>query len=187
MFYSVVGVKKFYPCGGVLYYEGDVSSKVIVLVSGACKAYKVSRDSEIFLYSLNPGDVISDFGGIALSSVEFTADSEVMIYNIENLIFKHHTSPYIKVILEASIDRNLLLNKALNVGMVFDAVGKVADMLLSDVYLFNELKRKVVAERLNISSETLSRTLNRLLKSNFIEIVDSEVIVLDRDELLSFL
>jgi len=185
MFDGVVGVKKSYPCGGVLYYEGDVSSKVIVLVSGGCKAYKVSRDSEIFLYSLCPGAVISDLGGVALNSVEFTADSEVMIYESDALIDASISNA--ALLLGHSIERAKLLNKALNVGMVFDAAGKVADMLLSDVDLFNELKRKIVAERLNISSETLSRTLNRLLKSNFIEIVDSEVIVLDRDELLSFL
>ena len=185
MFESIDGVKKSYPLGSVLHYEGDALSSVVVLISGACKAYKVSRDSEIFLYSLDSGAIVSDFGGVALSSVEFTADSEVMIYDFDEVTAMGFSGAI--VMLSAAIERNLLLNKALNVGMVFDAVAKVAHFLLNDIDSFNSLKRCVVAERLNISSETLSRVLNKLQKTNAIKIVDKVVFVESEKELLSYL
>ena len=73
-------ILKSYSKGMLLHYEGDVSSKLYYLVSGSCKAYKVSRDSEVFLYELTGGCFISDFtldGACALSTVEFSSDSVV--------------------------------------------------------------------------------------------------------------
>jgi CRP/FNR family transcriptional regulator len=187
-----------YSKGTFFHYEGDVSTKLHFLVSGSCKAYKVSRDSEIFLYELGADSLISDFtmdGVCALSNVEFTADSVVLSVEFDSLKNNFSTS-----LLNAAIKRVALLNSCLDVGVVFDAVAKVAHFLLNDVDSFNSLKRCVVAERLNISSETLSRVLNKLQKTNTIEIVNIEtckmgvpntikkkVVVVDRNELLSFL
>lgn len=174
-----------YPKGMLFHYEGTESTRLHFLVSGSCKAYKVSRDSEIFLYELSADSLISDFtmdGVRALSNVEFTADSVVLSVDFDSV-----KNIFSEPLLNATIERNSLLNSCLDIGMVFDAGAKVAHFLLNDVDSFNSLKRCVVAERLNISSETLSRVLNKLQKTNAIKIVDKVVSIKSKENLLSLM
>lgn len=175
---------KNYSDGMLFYYEGDDSQDLHFLVSGSCKAFKTSRDSELFLYGLSAGSLISDFdmdGSLCLSSVEFTSDSVVLSITFEVAI---HLLPL--SLLNASVARNELLNTCLDVNLVYDAAAKVSHMIYSDLYFFNSHKRVQLAAMLNMSAETISRVINRLIKSGVLSGGHGSLSVVDETKLVSF-
>ncbi|WP_424565601.1 helix-turn-helix domain-containing protein [Sulfurimonas sp.] len=75
------------------------------------------------------------------------------------------------------------LDSLVNREFIFDAVQKVAQMLESDLEMFNKLKRHDISLILHIQPATLSRVLNRLKRNNIIDIIQGKVIILNKDEL----
>lgn len=71
------------------------------------------------------------------------------------------------------------LQSLVNRELVFDATAKVAYMLVSDLKMFNNLKRQDVSFMLHIQPETLSRVLKKLSRDNIIEIENQQVIIKD--------
>ena len=175
---------KSYSDGMLFYYEGDESTDLHFLVSGSCKAFKTSRDSEVFLYGLNSGSLISDFdmsSPLCLSSVEFTSDSVVLSITFDVAMRLLPLS-----LLNASVARNELLNTCLDVNLVYDAVAKVSHMVYADLDFFNSHKRVELAAMLNMSPETISRVINRLVKSGVLSSEYGSLSVDDEDKLVSF-
>ncbi len=164
-------VKK-YTKGSILYYEGDVLDGYLFLRSGSVKAFKYTSEHEVFLYGLSSG-LISDVGGVALSTVEFLEDSEVF-YSVG-------LCP--DVLLSETQARLTLINDSFNI-MCYSAVQKVIYFLLNKD--FNSFKNCDIAMMLNISSETLSRVLKKLEKKGSIS-RGADVQILDKDSLLSIL
>ncbi len=164
-------VKKYYK-GEILYYEGDELSGYLFLRSGSVKAFKYTSEHEVFLYGLSYG-LISDVGGVALSTVEFLEDSEVLYRDgIDE-----------ETIMLESQARLTLINDSFNV-MCYSAIQKVIYFLLNRD--FNSFKNCEIAMMLNISSETLSRVLKKLEKKGSIS-RGADVQILDKDSLLSIL
>ena len=58
-------------------------------------------------------------------------------------------------------------------------------MLTQDLAMFNKLKRQEVSFMLHIQPETLSRVLKRLARNETILIEDGEVIIKNKDDLIS--
>jgi len=182
-----------YPKSCILFYENDVHNKVLFLVSGCIKVYKIDKfENEIFLYHIYENSLISELTTInndsihCFSNTEFTEESTILEVNF--LEFKKHflsrnvlTTEFINEILSKTQQLHCVVNREL----VFDATAKVAYMLLNDLVMFNSHKRHEVSFMLHIQPETLSRVLKKLKRKNVIEVVDSYITILDKDLLKS--
>lgn len=182
-----------YPEKSILYYESDINNKLLFLVKGLIKIYKVDKfGNEIFLYHIYKNSMISELSSLnsseihCFSNAEFTEDSTVLSIDFEK--FKEHfldknilTSKLIEVLLNKSQQFQCIINREL----VFDATAKVAFMLAQDLNMFNKLKRQEVSFMLHIQPETLSRVLKRLSRSGTISIQSSKVTILNKEELVS--
>ena len=161
----------------VLYYEGDLNSKIYFLVSGSAKAYKFCGDKEVFLYDVTPGSPISDYSSVSYSSVSFTADSVVISFSMSD--FKEFVLPLVALkFIDVLSTRNALFDSVVNGSVVHSAIQKVSILLYDDLIKFNSYDRKHIAYILNMSAETLSRVLSRLQKSSIIEVASHKVSVL---------
>jgi len=81
------------------------------------------------------------------------------------------------------IYKNQQLQCIINRELVFDAISKVAFMLINDLRIFNSLKRHEVAVLLHIQPETLSRVLQKLQRNGVIEIEKGQIFVAKEAEL----
>ncbi|RXJ94420.1 transcriptional regulator [Malaciobacter molluscorum] len=182
-----------YEKDSILYYESDENNKLMFLIDGLLKVFKVDKfGNEIFLYHIYKNNMISELSSInntkihCFSNAEFIEDSKVLSLNYEkfkeNFLDKNIlTSELIEVLLNKSQQFQCIINREL----VFDATAKVAFMLKQDLHMFNKLKRQEVSFMLHIQPETLSRVLKRLTRNNIINIENGDVQIIDENSLVS--
>lgn len=190
---SSISTIQTYPKKSILNYESDVSTNILFLVSGLLKIYKVDKfNNEIFLYHIQEKNMISEISSIkddsiyCFSNSEFIEDSVILSINYKKFIDQFLSKNIlIAKFMNEILDKSRQLQGILNRELVFDATAKVAFMLNNDLEMFNKLKRQEVSFMLHIQPETLSRVLKRLKRNNIIDITNSKVFILDKQQLSS--
>jgi len=180
-----------YNSNTVLFYETESTDRLLFLVEGLLKIYKIDKyGNEIFLYYVYPNSMISELSTLnenkinCFSNSEFLRDSVILSIDFQKFKdkFLSKNELVLKFINEL-IYKNQQLQCIVNRELVFDATSKVAFMLINDLSMFNQLKRNEVALLLHIQPETLSRVLKRLVRNKIIMIERSEIFVLKEEEL----
>ncbi|MGJ0331908.1 Crp/Fnr family transcriptional regulator [Aliarcobacter cryaerophilus] len=176
-----------YEKDSILFYETDLKTNILFLVSGLIKIYKYDKfDNEIFLYHIYSNSLISELSNIntneifCFSNASFIEDSVVL--SIDFLKLQEHflnNNLLVKELMNSLLKKTNQLQSLVNRELVFDATAKVAYMLVSDLKMFNKLKRQDVSFMLHIQPETLSRVLKKLSRDNIIEIENQQVIIKD--------
>ena len=176
-----------YEKDSVLFYETDLKTNLLFLVNGLIKIYKYDKfDNEIFLYHIYSNSLISELSNIntneiyCFSNASFIEDSVVL--SIDFLKLQEHflnNNLLVKELMSSLLKKTNQLQSLVNRELVFDATAKVAYMLVSDLKMFNNLKRQDVSFMLHIQPETLSRVLKKLSRDNIIEIENQQVIIKD--------
>ena len=176
-----------YEKDSILFYETDLKTNLLFLVNGLIKIYKYDKfDNEIFLYHIYSNSLISELSNIntneiyCFSNASFIEDSVVL--SIDFLKLQEHffnNNILVKELMNSLLKKTNQLQSLVNRELVFDATAKVAYMLVSDLNMFNKLKRQDVSFMLHIQPETLSRVLKKLSRDNIIEIENQQVIIKD--------
>ncbi|WP_419234269.1 Crp/Fnr family transcriptional regulator [Aliarcobacter cryaerophilus] len=176
-----------YEKDSILFYETDLKTNLLFLVSGLIKIYKYDKfDNEIFLYHIYSNSLISELSNLntneiyCFSNASFIEDSVVL--SIDFLKLQEHflnNNLLVKELMNSLLKKTDQLQSLVNRELVFDATAKVAYMLVSDLKMFNNLKRQDVSFMLHIQPETLSRVLKKLSRDNIIEIENQQVIIKD--------
>ena len=186
-----ISLLKNYKSHALLYYEKSSHSRLLFLVDGLARAYKIDKhNNEIFLYYIYPNRIVSEISSLrdtqltSYSNITFIEDSTLL--SIDYKKFKELFLEKGLLCLELAnevIEQSKRLQDLVNREFVFDSVAKVAMMLSSDIAMINILKRYDVSLMLNIQPSTLSRVLNRLKRKGIIDIERGEVIITNRKEL----
>ena len=176
-----------YEKDSILFYETDLKTNLLFLVSGLIKIYKYDKfDNEIFLYHIYSNSLISELSNLntneifCFSNASFIEDSVVL--SIDFLKLQEHflnNNLLVKELMNSLLKKTNQLQSLVNRELVFDATAKVAYMLVSDLNMFNKLKSQDVSFMLHIQPETLSRVLKKLSRDNIIEIENQQVIIKD--------
>ena len=175
----------------VLCYEKTQSTKLLFLLDGLAKSYKIDKhNNEIFLFHIEQNSMVSEVSNIKedylfnFSNISFTENSRVL--SIDYILFKKYfinKNVLISEFMNEIISRSNKLESLINREFIFDAVAKVAMMIDSDLRMFNKLKRHDISLMLHIQPSTLSRVLNRLKKDAIIDIIQGKVSILDKPNL----
>ncbi len=176
-----------YEKDSILFYETDLKTNLLFLVSGLIKIYKYDKfDNEIFLYHIYSNSLISELSNLntneifCFSNASFIEDSVVLsidFFKLQEHFFNNNI--LVKELMNSLLKKTHQLQCLVNRELVFDATAKVAYMLVSDLKMFNNLKRQDVSFMLHIQPETLSRVLKKLSRDNIIEIENQQVIIKD--------
>ena len=171
----------------IINYEKRETNKLLFLVKGVVKAYKIDKHSnEIFLYYIYNNSMLSEISDInavelqTFSNIETIEESVVLSidYSKFQKYFLHNNLlclEFANEIIKHSRELRTLISRE----FLFDAVGKVAMMILSDLEMFNKLKRHETSLILHIQPATLSRVLTRLKRNKIIDIIHGKIFILD--------
>ena len=176
-----------YEKDSILFYETDLKTNLLFLVSGLIKIYKYDKfDNEIFLYHICSNSLISELSNLNTNEIYcFSNASSIedsVVLSIDFLKLQEHflnNNLLVKELMNSLLKKTNQLQSLVNRELVFDATAKVAYMLVSDLNMFNKLKRQDVSFMLHIQPETLSRVLKKLSRDNIIEIENQQVIIKD--------
>ena len=178
---------KNYNSDSLLHYEKSQSDKLLFLVDGLAKAYKIDKhNNEIFLYYIYKNHTLSEISSLqneclnSYSNITFVEDSQVLSINYRQFKKQFLDNGLLCLELASEVIRQSKLLQALvNREFIFDSVAKVAMMLSTDLDMFNKLKRYDVSLMLHIQPSTLSRVLSRLKRNGIINIERGKVIIVN--------
>ena len=173
----------------ILFYEGDESKYMYILVKGIIKLYKVtSVDKELVLKYFRENELIAEVANFEEINYPATAqaftDIEVLKIDFQSLkeeIFKNPDLSY--KVMKSLIHKIRNLENIVSMHLVFDSKERVAKYIHDHTENFFNTKNVIVAEILNITPETLSRIL-RLFKNE--GIIDTKAKEVDKDGLKAY-
>lgn len=185
-----ISVVKKYNAKEILFYEGDTPIYLYVLLQGTLKVYKTNhKGQQIFLHQFYPGGLVAElthFENIPYpATAEFTSNSEVLRIDYAALEKDFFKNPDISMeIIKSLIAKHKILIEIIQNEVILTADAKIAKFILENGELFTTLKNTQIASILNITPETLSRTLSRFKTSGWIEMDDKHAVhILDKNPL----
>ncbi len=149
--------------------------------------------NQIFLHQFYPGGLVAELANFENipypATAEFMSDSEVLRIDYKALEKDFFKNPDISFeIIKSLIAKHKILIDVIQKEVILTAEAKVAKFLLENEELFKTLKNTQVASILNLTPETLSRTLSKFKASGLIEVGDEHHIrIVNRDRLQEML
>jgi len=171
-----ISVIKKYKAKEILFYEGDAPIYLYVLLQGTLKVYKTNhKGQQIFLHQFYPGGLVAELANFENipypATAEFMSDSEVLRIDYKALEQDFFKNPEISFeIIKSLIAKHKILIDVIQKEVILTADAKVAKFILENEELFKTLKNTQVASILNLTPETLSRTLSKFKSSGLIEL-----------------
>lgn len=165
---SIATIKKLQK-GEILFYEGEMAEAFYILLDGELKIYKTgNKSNEIILHHLKASSMVAEMASI--EKVQFPAsasaqsnDTKVAVVRSEIFLNFIEQNPEFSWQLIKSLTQKIKgLEKSINRNLVYDAMAKVCSLLLEQPSILKRSKNIEIANVLNITPETLSRTLRKL-------------------------
>jgi CRP/FNR family transcriptional regulator len=195
--YNNIYVRNFSK-NSIVFYEGDSSDYLHILLEGQVRLYKTSpKDSMVQIHRLYAPATIGEYA--CLEQMAFPATCEVISDGgVIGLLHFNYVMKYLKepefslAILKSMTNKVMILSSLVHKETILSSEAKVADLILNEIDIFNQVKNNEIASILNITPETLSRILGRLkreriiiIKNHIVEILNIEAlhIILEKNSI----
>jgi len=173
--YDNIYIKHFRK-NSIVFYEGDCSDYLHILMDGQVRLYKTSpKDTMIQLHRLNAPAIIGEYA--CLEQVAFPATCEFIsdrgtigLLHFKNLMKYLEDPNFSLALLKSMTNKVMMLSSLVHKETILSSEAKVADLILNETEVFNSIKNNEIASILNITPETLSRILSKLKKYEIINI-----------------
>ncbi len=181
---------KTYNAGELVFYEGDMPTKLYILVDGVLRLYKTdSKGHEIYIHQFTPTSMVGELANFEQipfpASARFITKGAVLKIEFKDMEEDFFKNPEISMQIIKSLTRKVkILSNVIHHEMILTSEAKVAKLIDENAEIFEKIKNNQIAQIINVSAETLSRTLTKLKHNKIISIDDKYVItILDRDAL----
>ncbi|WP_336296826.1 Crp/Fnr family transcriptional regulator [Campylobacter sp. RM16187] len=178
-----ISIIKKYKKGEFLFMEGEDSKWLHLLLKGSLKLYKTTpKGKEIFMHQLNAMNFVAELGNFENikfpASALFVTSGEVLKIDYEKFYKDFLSNPQISVSIIKSLSQKLkIASDVLHQELVLSSEAKVAKFLTDHQDLFNTLKHVKIASILNITPETLSRTLAKFRAQELVDLDQNNKII----------
>jgi len=158
----------------VVFYEGDRSDYLHILLEGQVRLYKTSpKNSTIQIHRLVAPAVIGEYACLDQvpfpATCEFISETGIIGLLHFNEVMKYMREPdFSLALLKSMTNKVMLLSSLVHKETILSSEAKVADLILNDTDTFSRIKNNEIASILNITPETLSRILSKLKKEEII-------------------
>jgi CRP/FNR family transcriptional regulator len=180
---------KKYNSKEILFFEGEEPKYLNILLDGVVRIYKTNhKGNQIFLHQFLPVSLIAELANFENipypASAEFVSKGEVLRINYQKLEEDFFKNPDLSLKIIKSLASKLkIMSEVITNEVILTSEAKVAKFLVENAELFTALKNTKVASILNITPETLSRTLTKFKKRGLIG-ADEDFEVLKLGELV---
>ena len=177
-----------YTKGSIVFYEGDEGEYLYVLLKGTVKLFKTSpKGTTIHMHNFVAPEMIALFPTLERipfpATCEFLTDGTIGLLPLDKLYGCLSNTDLALSLISSLLKRMKILAELLHKETIYSSEAKIADFILNNASIFERLKNNEIASILNMTPETLSRTLTKLKKEKVIIIKDHVVTILDEDAL----
>lgn len=172
----------------IVFYEGDESKYMYILLEGAVNLYKTApKGRKVHMHNFEAPEAVALF--VAFERIPFPATCELItegyigLLPIEKLHACLGDTNFSTALVKSMARRMRVLSNLLHKETVYSSEAKIADILCTNPSIFKRLKNTEIAAILNITPETLSRILTKLKKENIIRIDGNNVNIINQDAL----
>jgi len=172
----------------IVFYEGDESKYLHILLEGSIKLYKTTpKGTQIQINRMAAPSLIGEYACFENqpfpASCEFLTDGVMGLLPFE-FVYKHlNNSDFSLEIIKSLTGKVALLSALVHKETVLSSEAKVADLMMQKLPLFHRLKNNEIASMLNLTPETFSRILTKFKKEGIIS-VKKQMIILENEEAL---
>ena len=170
---------------GIVFYEGDCSDYLHILLEGQVRLYKTSpKNSMIQIHRLNAPATIGEYACLERvafpATCEFISNSGVIGLLHFDKVMEYLKEPYFALaLLKSMTNKVMILSSLVHKETILSSEAKVADLILNEIDIFNQVKNNEIASILNITPETLSRILSKFKRENIIDMQNHIVSIYD--------
>lgn len=178
-----------YEKGSVLFYEGDPSSKIHILIEGVVKAYKTDmKENEIVIHHFSPISLIAEMANFNRVPFPATAEFETSgsVIKIDYALFERDflKNPAVSMGIIKSLSQKVkFLENVITDQLTLDSTSRVAKFLYENGENYQEVKRYKIATILHITPETLSRVFKKLKQLELIGDDGKDFCIINKDGL----
>lgn len=183
-----------YPKGNILFEEGARAVGFFVVMSGKVKVYKLSPEGkERVLHVVQPGGSFADAAifadGCYPAFAETIAESTLLFFPKKDFLDLLHRHSQLSINMIAGLSRYLRQFTVQIEDLTFrDVPARLARYLLeiyqrSGATFTLPLSKSQLASNLGTTSETLSRTLRKLIDEEMVEVRGKTIEIVDSDRL----
>ena len=183
---------KHYTKESIVFYEGDESEYLHILMHGSVKLYKTTpKGSQIQINRFSAPGLIAEYACFEKepfpATCEFVTDGTIGLLHFDKL-YDYLNQPQFSLELIKSLTGKIsLLSALVHKETILSSEAKVADLMLKKVTIFNRLKNNEIASILNLTPETFSRILTKMKKEGIIKIENHKLHILNQDALLAII
>jgi len=182
-----IHIKKFTK-NSIVFYEGDESDYLYILLEGTVRLYKTSpKGSQVQIKRMDAPDTIGEYACFETepfpATCEFITEGTMGLLHFDK-VYKYLNNKEFSLGLIKSLTKKVMMLSALvHKETILSSEAKVADLMIERLSLFNRLKNNEIAGMLNLTPETFSRIITKFKKEHIIEVRNQQLRVLNIDAL----
>ena len=177
-----------YSKDSVVFYEGDTSEYLQILLDGTVRLYKTTpKGTQIHMHNFTAPEIIALFAAFEdvpyPATCEFLTEGTVGLLPLSKIYECLHDVDFSLSLIGALSKRMKLIADLFHKETIYSSEAKIADVIYNNPTVFERLKNGEIASILNITPETLSRILTKFKKEKIITI-DRHVVTILNEEAL---
>ena len=167
---------KNYNSNEVVFYEGDDPGTLYILTEGVLRLYKTdAKGNELYIHQFTPTGMVGElacFENINYpATARFITKGQILKIDFKRLEKDFFQNPEVCMEIIKSLTKKVkILSNVIHKEMILTSEARVAKIIVEHGELFETHKNTQIASILNITPETLSRTLTRFKKVELISV-----------------
>jgi len=179
---------KHYTKDSIVFYEGDESVYLYILMEGDVKLYKTSpKGTQIQINRFTAPSLIAEFAcfekELFPATCEFVTDGAIGLLHFDKLFEYLNQAAFSLELIKSLTGKIMTLSALVHKETILSSEAKVADLMIKKIAIFNRLKNNEIASILNLTPETFSRILTKFKKESIISVENHKLKILNSDVL----
>lgn len=178
-----------FPKNAIVFYQGDASNYLHILLDGKVQIYKHNANGhEVILKEFSSPSLVAQLANLEEiafpSNCMATQESQILLTDYAKFKAYFLNNPkFLLIFIKSLTTRVLELENLLSNHLTLDAKAKVAKFIYQNEKLFNLKSNIEIAKMLNITPETLSRTIKKLRQEGAIDTQNAQLSIVSHDML----
>jgi len=182
-----IHIKKFTK-NSIVFYEGDESNYLYILLEGTVRLYKTSpKGSQVQIKRMDAPNTIGEYACFETepfpATCEFISEGTMGLLHFDKIYKYLDNKEFSLGLIKSLTSKVMMLSSLVHKETILSSEAKVADLMIEKISIFTRLKNNEIAGMLNLTPETFSRIITKFKKGSIIEVKNHEVKILNLDAL----